>query len=187
MIPILFVGLFLKDYVKEIFGSGLIIVGIMLLLTAVLLLLGEFFSNRQIKKSKESGKEAGKEVGYLEAFIIGIAQAFAVMPGLSRSGTTIATGLMLGVKKSAIAQFSFLMVLIPILGEAFLELIGGEFSMAVSGISGLSLILGAVTAFVSGYIACRWMINIVKKAKLHYFAIYCAVAAIFCIVFELVR
>lgn len=187
MIPILFVGLFLKDYVKEIFGSGLMIVGIMLLLTAVLLLLGEYFSDRQMKKSKAEGKEAGKEVGYLEAFIIGLAQACAVMPGLSRSGTTIATGLMLGVKKSSIAQFSFLMVLIPILGEAFLELIGGEFSVAVSGISSWSLILGAVTAFISGYIACRWMINIVKKAKLRYFAIYCALAAIFCIVFELVR
>ncbi len=186
MIPVFIVGVFFKDYVESIFGAGLIVVGSMLLLTAVLLMLGEYLSNRQARKAQKSGAEAGKEVGYKEAFIIGLAQSIAVLPGLSRSGTTISTGLMLGVKKSAVAQFSFLMVMIPILGEAFLELIGGEFSAAASGISAGSLIAGFLTAFISGYIACRWMINIVRKAKLHYFSIYCVIAAVFCFVFELV-
>ena len=99
------------------------------------------------------GREPGKEVGYKEAFIIGLSQALAVLPGLSRSGTTISTGLMLGVRKSSMAQFSFLMVLVPILGEAFLQLVGGDFSAEASGISTLSLLLGTLTAFVSGYIA----------------------------------
>ncbi len=186
MIPVFIVGVFFKDYVEGIFGAGLLVVGSMLLLTAVLLMLGEYLSNRQARKAEQSGAEAGKEVGYKEAFIIGLAQSIAVLPGLSRSGTTISTGLMLGVKKSAVAQFSFLMVMIPILGEAFLELIGGEFSAAASGISVGSLIAGFLTAFVSGYIACRWMINIVRKAKLHYFSIYCVIAAVFCFVFELI-
>jgi undecaprenyl-diphosphatase len=106
----------------------------------------------------------------------------AVLPGLSRSGTTIATGLLCGVKKSSMAQFSFLMVLVPILGEAFLELVGGEFAAGVSGISSLSLLLGFIAAFVSGFIACKWMINIVKRAKLVYFAIYCALAGVLSII-----
>lgn len=106
------------------------------------------------------------------------------MPGLSRSGTTISTGLMLGVRKSSMAQFSFLMVLIPILGEAFLQLIGGDFAASTSGISALSLTLGTLTAFISGYIACRWMIRIVQRARLRWFALYCLVAAAFCFIFE---
>lgn len=169
MIPVFIVGVFFKDFVTDIFGSGLVIVGAMLLLTAVLLFVGEVLSNRQARKAALEGREPGKEVGYKEAFIIGIGQAFAVLPGLSRSGTTIATGLMLGVRKSAMAQFSFLMVLIPILGEAFLQLVGGDFAAESSGISTLSLILGTLTAFGSGYVACRWMIRIVQKARLRYF------------------
>lgn len=188
MIPVFIVGVFFKDYVTDIFGTGLFVVGCMLLVTAVLLCLGEFLSSRQARRASVSGKaESGKEVGYLEAFIIGLAQSVAVLPGLSRSGTTISTGLMLGVKKSAVAQFSFLMVLVPILGEAFLELIGGEFAAGASGISSWSLVAGAVAAFVSGYIACRWMISIVKKARLRYFAIYCCAAAILCFVLEFVK
>lgn len=188
MIPVLIVGLFFKDYVEQIFGSGLLIVGAMLLLTAILLSLSEYLSRRQQKiANQESGKveEVGKEVGYKEAFIIGIAQSIAVLPGLSRSGSTIATGLMLGVKKSSIAQFSFLMVLVPILGQAFLELIGGEFSAEASGISTSALLLGFLSAFISGFIACRWMIMIVKKAKLFYFAIYCTIAGLFAITLAL--
>jgi undecaprenyl-diphosphatase len=182
MIPVLIVGLFFKDYVESIFGSGLLIVGCMLLLTSTLLLLGEWLSKRQSLKNVDN---QGKEVGYKEAFIIGLAQAVAVLPGLSRSGTTISTGLMCGVKKSAVAQFSFLMVIVPILGEAFLQLVEGGFSFASSGISTLSLALGALSAFVSGYIACRWMINIVKKAKLFYFAIYCALVGTITIISSL--
>lgn len=184
MIPVFIVGMFFKDFVTGIFGAGLLVVGCMLILTAVLLVLGEYLSNRQARKAASSGKEAGKEVGYKEAFIIGLAQSVAVLPGLSRSGSTISTGLMLGVKKSSVAQFSFLMVLIPILGEAFLELVGGDFAADASGISAFSLVLGAFAAFVSGYMACRWMIRIVQKARLRYFAVYCAAAAVLCFVLE---
>ena len=184
MIPVFIVGVFFKDFVEDIFGSGLIIVGSMLILTAVLLTLGETLSNRQARRAAAEGREPGREVGWWDALIIGIAQAFAVMPGLSRSGTTISTGLMLGVRKSSMAQFSFLMVLIPILGEAFLQLIGGDFSASTSGISALSLTLGTLTAFISGYIACRWMIRIVQRARLRWFALYCLVAAAFCFIFE---
>lgn len=174
MIPIFVVGVFFKDHVEAIFGSGLLVVGCMLLLTALLLTLSEWLSNRQ--------KEGGHPVTYKDAIVIGIAQAFAVLPGLSRSGTTISTGLMLGVKKEDMAQFSFLMVLVPILGEAFLELVGGELSGAASGIAPLSLLLGFASAFLSGLFACTLMINIVKKAKLWIFALYCVIAGLACIV-----
>jgi len=179
MIPVMFVGFFCKDFVEGIFGSGIITVGCMLLVTALLLVLGEWLSSRAEACSSHA---SGEEITYRQALIIGAAQAVAVLPGLSRSGTTIATGLMCGVKKSAVAQFSFLMVLIPILGEAFLELIGGEFSAASSGISGTALACGATAAFISGYCACRWMIDIVRKARLRWFAIYCAAAGILAII-----
>lgn len=178
MIPIFIVGVFFKDHVEAIFGSGLMVVGCMLLLTACLLTLSEWLSKRQ--------QGEGRPVSFKDAIIIGLAQACAVLPGLSRSGTTISTGLMLGVKKSEIAQFSFLMVLVPILGEAFLELVGGELTGAESGISGLSLLLGFASAFLSGLFACTLMINIVKKAKLWLFAVYCVVVGVACIVSTLV-
>ena len=180
MIPVAVVGFFFKDRVEAVFGSGLFVVGSMLLLTAVLLFVSETLSNRQARKAVSEGREPGKEVGYKEAFIIGLSQALA-------SGTTISTGLMLGVRKSSMAQFSFLMVLVPILGEAFLQLVGGDFSAESSGISTMSLLLGTLTAFVSGYVACRWMIRIVQKARLRYFSIYCCVAAAFCFIFELLK
>lgn len=182
MIPVFIVGVFFKDYVEAIFGSGLLIVGLMLLLTAFLLYISEVLSEKQQRRAAANGAESGKSVGYKEAFIIGLAQAVAVLPGLSRSGSTISTGLMLGVKKSEIAQFSFLMVLIPILGEAFLELVGGEFAGAASGIAPLSLALGFVAAFLSGLFACTLMINIVKRAKLWIFSIYCVLVGGACIV-----
>lgn len=189
MIPVAVVGFFFKDQVEAVFDSDwvLFVVGSMLLLTAVLLFVSETLSNRQARKAVSEGREPGKEVGYKEAFIIGLSQALAVLPGLSRSGTTISTGLMLGVRKSSMAQFSFLMVLVPILGEAFLQLVGGDFSAESSGISTMSLLLGTLTAFVSGYVACRWMIRIVQKARLRYFSIYCCVAAAFCFIFELLK
>jgi undecaprenyl-diphosphatase len=150
----------------------------MLLLTAVLLSLSEYLSNRQ--------QGEGRPVGFKDAIIIGIAQAFAVLPGLSRSGTTISTGLMLGVRKSDVAQFSFLMVLVPILGEAFLELVGGEFAGEASGIPALSLVLGFASAFLSGLFACTLMVNIVKRAKLWLFAVYCVIVGIACIVSSII-
>ncbi len=188
MIPIFIVGVFFKDYVEAIFGSGIAVVGFMLLVTASLLSLSELLSRRAAREAQQSssGEEVGKSIGYKEAFIIGLAQACAVLPGLSRSGATISTGLMLGVKKSQVAQFSFLMVLVPILGEAFLELVGGEFGQAASGIGTLPLVLGFMAAFLSGLFACTLMINIVKKRSLWGFAVYCALAGIACILSTLV-
>jgi len=171
MIPVGIVGVLFKDWVEELFGSGLLIVGSMLCLTAVLL----FVSDR-VSAAREEKNETGSDVTYKSALIIGIAQAFAVLPGLSRSGSTISAGLLCGVKKSAVAQFSFLMVLVPILGEAFLDAVGGEFGAAASGISATSLAVGSITAFISGYAACRWMIGIVRRARLYWFSIYCLVA-----------
>lgn len=174
MIPVFIVGVFFKDEVESIFGSGLMIVGCMLLVTAALLSLSEWLSKRNAG--------GGHPVTFKDAVIIGIAQACAVLPGLSRSGSTISVGLMLGVKKEDVAQFSFLMVLVPILGEAFLELVGGEFSGAASGIPPVSLALGFVSAFLSGLFACTLMVNIVKRAKLWLFAVYCVIAGAACII-----
>ncbi len=166
MIPIGIVGVFFKEAVEEVFGSGLLIVGCMLLLTATLLIFSYFAKPRQ-----------REHISMKDAFIIGLAQACAVMPGLSRSGSTIATGLMLGNKKESLAQFSFLMVIPPILGEALLDVLkmvkGDD---AFGDISALPLVVGFVAAFVSGCVACKWMINIVKKGKLVWFGVYCAIA-----------
>ena len=168
MIPIGIVGVFFKDEVEAIFGSGLVVVGCCLLLTALLLSFSYYYEPKQ----KEN-------ISMKDAFIIGLAQACAVLPGLSRSGSTIATGLLLGDNKAKLAQFSFLMVMPPILGEALLDgmkMMKGE---AVAGdIPALSLVVGFLAAFVSGCLACKWMINIVKKGKLIYFAIYCAIAGV---------
>ena len=165
MIPIGIVGFF-KDYVEEIFGSGLLIVGCMLLVTALLLTFS-YYAKPRVKEN----------ISMRDAFIIGLAQACAVLPGLSRSGSTIATGLLLGDNKAKLAQFSFLMVIPPILGEALLDgmkIVKGA-AAGTTDISVLSLVVGFVAAFASGCIACKWMINIVKKGKLIYFAIYCAI------------
>ena len=168
MIPVGIVGVFFKDYVEEVFGSGLVIVGCMLLLTAALLTFSYIAKPR--KKEK---------ISLRDAFIIGLAQACAVMPGLSRSGSTIATGLLLGNKKESLAQFSFLMVIPPILGEALLDVVKGlKGEEAFGGIDMMPLAIGFIAAFVSGCIACKWMINIVKKGKLIYFGIYCAIAGV---------
>lgn len=178
MIPVGIVGVFFKDYVEEIFGSGLAIVGSMLLVTALFLTFSYYAKPRQ----KQS-------ISTRDAFIIGLSQAVAVLPGLSRSGTTIATGLLLGNSKENLAQFSFIMVIPPILGEALLDVVkmikGG--AEAVTGdISAASLIVGFIAAFVSGCLACKWMINIVKRGKLVYFAIYCAIAGIATLIFNFI-
>lgn len=174
MIPVAIVGFFFKDKVEAIFGSGLLVVGICLLITATLLAFSYFAKPRQ-----------REEISPLHAFIIGIAQAVAVLPGLSRSGSTISTGLLLGNKKEKLAQFSFLMVIPPILGEALLDVkdmleVGVETTMA--GLPTTSLIIGFIAAFVSGCLACKWMINIVKKGKLIWFAVYCAIVGLLTIV-----
>ena len=174
MIPVGIVGVFFKDQVEEVFGSGLLIVGCMLLVTAALLVFSYYARPRQ-----------RENISPLHAFIIGLAQAVAVLPGLSRSGSTIATGLLLGNKKEKLAQFSFLMVIPPILGEALLDVVKGlKGEEAFGGIDALPLIVGFVAAFVSGCIACKWMINIVKKGKLVWFGVYCAIAGAATIVFS---
>ena len=177
MIPVGIVGVFFKDVVEEIFGSGLLIVGIMLLLTAALLSFSYFAKPRQKEK-----------ISFKDAFIIGLAQACAVMPGLSRSGSTIATGLLLGDKKEKLAQFSFLMVIPPILGEALLDVIkmmkGGVVTV-MGDIPLSSLIVGFIAAFIFGCLACRWMVDIVKRGKLIYFAVYCAVVGLGVIIFSI--
>ena len=171
MIPIFVVGIFFKDAVESIFGQGLLVVGCCLLVTAGLLAYSYYGKPRQ----KES-------ISLLDAFIIGIAQAVAVLPGLSRSGSTIATGLILGNNKAHMAQFSFLMVIPPILGEALLDTIKAAkegFNAAFGDLSVMALVVGFVAAFVSGIAACKWMIGIVRRGKLIYFAYYCvAVGAV---------
>ncbi len=164
MIPVAIVGVFFKEYVEELFGSGLLVVGCALLVTAGLLAFA-YYAKPRLKTN----------ISFVDAFIIGLAQACAVIPGLSRSGSTIATGTLLGNNKERVAKFSFLMVLVPILGEALLDLMKGDLSQAESGISALSLFVGFCAAFVSGYFACSWMINLVKKGKLIWFALYCLV------------
>ncbi|MBR4296892.1 MAG: undecaprenyl-diphosphate phosphatase [Bacteroidaceae bacterium] len=167
MIPIGIVGVFFKDKVEAIFGSGLTIVGACLLLTAILLSYS-YFAKPRLKE----------KISLRDAFIIGLAQALAVLPGLSRSGSTIATGLILGNKKENMAQFSFLMVIPPILGEALLDCIKAYkegMAAAFGGCDATALIIGFIAAFISGCVACKWMINIVRRGKLIYFAIYCLI------------
>lgn len=176
MIPVFIVGVFFKDVVTGMFGS-LTGVAIALIVTALLL----FFSDMASKPGKAATgivpeNKYRNGISYWQAFAVGIGQALAVAPGLSRSGTTISTGLICGVKREVMAQFSFLMVLVPILGEAFLQLVGGE--MGESTVGWLPLSLGFVSAFVSGLFACKVMIALVKKAKLSWFALYCAVVAV---------
>lgn len=167
MIPVFIVGVFFKDQVEALFGNGLLLVGICLLITAALLALSEWLQKRRQNK--------GHEVGYKDAIIIGIAQACAVLPGLSRSGTTIATGLLCGVKKESVAQFSFLMVLIPILGEALLDGMKLAKGTMTTDLDAVPAVVGFLAAFITGCLACRFMIEIVRRQRLVWFAIYCAI------------
>lgn len=174
MVPIGIVGVFFKDKVEEIFASGLPVVGVCLLLTAALLI----FSHRARPRHKES-------ISLTDALIIGLSQACAVLPGLSRSGTTISTGLFLGINKEKLAKFSFLMVIPPILGEALLD--GVKMSrlgvdQVMNGLSLPALAIGFLAAFISGAAACKWMIRLVAKGRLTWFAYYCAVVGLLCII-----
>ena len=183
MIPVGVVGLFFKDYIESLYGDNVIVVvGCCLLVTSVLLALTHCYQPREKDK-----------ISPLHAFIIGVAQACAVLPGLSRSGSTIATGLLLGNSRKNLAQFSFLMVIPPILGEALLdfkhmfapsaEYLAEHAGEATAVVPTSSLIVGFIAAFISGCIACKWMIALVKKCKLIYFAIYCAIVgaiALYC-------
>lgn len=170
MIPIGIVGFMFKNKIDAILASNyvMVVVGAMLLLTALLLAFAYYAKPRQ--------KDA---ISYRDAFVIGVAQAMAAMPGLSRSGSTIATGLLLGNRKEVVATFSFLMVLAPIMGETLLNVLDG--GLVISGVSTAALVAGFVSAFVVGCLACRFMIDIVKRGKLIWFAVYCAVVGVIAI------
>lgn len=178
MIPVFIVGMFFKEQVTALFG-GLKVVGFALIVTAILLYHSDnrhmFTTNGRCRAERKKYRNG---ISFLQAFVVGIGQAVAVIPGLSRSGTTISVGLLSGVKRSRMAQFSFLMVLVPILGEAFLDLMGGGFGESAYIIGEIPLLLGFVSAFLSGLFACRVMISIVKRASLKWFAFYCAIVGI---------
>lgn len=167
-IPVLVLGLFFKEEIEQLFTGNLVLVGSMLIFTSLLLGLTHF------------AKKTDGEITFLKTLIIGIAQALAVVPGISRSGATIATGLLLQTNKNEIAKFSFLMVLIPILGAAFLDLASGEITSNET-IGLIPLLIGFTAAFFSGLLACSWMIKIIKRGKLIYFAIYCLVIGVIAI------
>ena len=171
MIPVGVVGLFFKDAIEAAFSS-ITVVGVMLLVTSALLAFAYYAKPRQ----KDT-------ISYRDSFIIGLAQAVAVLPGLSRSGSTIATGLLLGNKKQSVAQLSFLMVLPPILGNALLDIVKGDFG---GGVETLPLVAGFIAAFVTGCVACKWMIDIVKRGKLIWFAIYCGIVGVVALVTSLI-
>lgn len=185
-IPIGIVGVFFKDTVEEFFGNGLTVVGVCLIATALLLGFAHFTG----LKSEGSGMvnaSKGRDITWLDAFIIGCAQALAVLPGLSRSGTTIATGIMLGDKRDKVASFSFLMVIIPILGEALLDLkdiISTPSAQGDTAVGALALIIGFLSSFIVGCCACKWMLNLVKKGKLVWFAVYCVAMGIICLLWR---
>ena len=187
-IPIMIVGIFFKDNVEALFGKNLLTVGIALCATALLLTFAYYF--RRTTADSPAIRQGGykpHDITFLDAFIIGIAQAIAVIPGLSRSGSTIATGLMLGDKREQIAKFSFFMVIIPILGEALLDIkdmVSGSGDTTAESIGIVPLLTGFIAAFVVGCLACKWMLNIVKKGKLVWFAVYCLIAGLLCIIFN---
>lgn len=171
MIPVFIVGVFFKDQVEMLFSS-LYVVGGALILTSVLLYFSDAIARSKVKRKNN----CTNGISYWQAFVVGLGQAVAVIPGLSRSGTTISTGLLVGVKREVVAQFSFLMVIIPILGEAFLSIVGGDLAASTVGV--LPLAVGFLSAFISGIFACRVMIDLVKKAQLKWFALYCLVVGV---------
>jgi undecaprenyl-diphosphatase len=173
-IPVLILGVFFKDQVENLFGGRIGLVGTMLMITSLLLLFANYAKNLK------------KDISFPKAFIIGIAQAFAVVPGISRSGATISTSLLMGVDKEKATRFSFLMVLIPIIGAMLLDIIDMIQEPELShGISIPVLLIGFLAAFITGIVACRWMIAIVKKGKLLYFAIYCFIIGLTAIGFSI--
>lgn len=184
-IPIAFVGFFLKDYIDDFFDNNLLVVGICLIVTAALLAFAHF--SDRAPSGKMLPAEKGRDITWADAFIIGCAQALAVLPGLSRSGTTIATGILIGDKRSKVAYFSFLMVIIPILGEALLDLkdlVGDPAQQGDNGIGVLCLLIGFFSSFVVGCCACKWMINLVRRGKLVWFSVYCVIMGVICILWR---
>lgn len=180
-IPIGIVGVLFKDQVEEFFGAGLSVVGICLMVTAGLLTFAHFsdrIGGRMLKPN------TGRDITFMDAFVIGCAQAVAVIPGLSRSGTTIATGILIGDKRDRVAAFSFLMVIIPILGEALLDLakmVSPDPNAPVAEVGWLPMTIGFVASFLVGCAACKWMLKLVNKGKLVWFALYCLAVGLLCL------
>lgn len=172
MIPAALVGILLDDWIEELFSKNMLLVGIMLLVTAGLLYLAD------------KAKKTEKKVGYLDAVIIGVSQAIAILPGISRSGSTISTSVLLGIDRERSARFSFLMVVPLILGKMAKDVKDGAFSELDGSI--LPYVIGFITAGVVGYFACKWMIALVKKAKLIYFSFYCIIVGLAAIIITLV-
>ena len=182
-IPVAIVGLFFKEQVEGFFGEGLTVVGTCLLVTAALLTFAYFFRRRPSNRNG-NGRIREHEITWFDAFIIGCSQAVAVLPGLSRSGTTIATGLILGDRRDSLAQFSFFMVIIPILGEGLLDavkMIKGAETATGGAIDAIPLAVGFLAAFIVGCLACKWMINLVRRGKLVWFAVDCLAVGILCL------
>jgi undecaprenyl-diphosphatase len=167
-VPVAFTGILFKEQIEMLFNGNLIFIGSMLIITAIMLML------TSIVKYSEN------KLTFAKAFIIGIAQAIAVLPGISRSGSTIATGLLLKTNKEDVTRFSFLMVLIPVLGASFIDIAETDFTSG-NTIGIFPLLVGFTAAFISGLLACSWMIKIVKKGKLIYFAIYCLIIGLIAI------
>ncbi len=168
MLPAAFIGVFFENEMETFFGGAVVLVGFMLIITALLLWLAD------------KAKNTNKNVSYSNAVVIGIAQALAILPGISRSGATISTSVLLGNDKTKAARFSFLMVVPLIIGKIIKDLIDGDISTEMSSPS--TLILGFIAAFISGLVACTWMIKLVRKSKLSYFAIYCLAVGILTII-----
>ncbi|WP_424492465.1 undecaprenyl-diphosphate phosphatase [Salinimicrobium sp. GXAS 041] len=170
MIPAAFVGLFFEEQLELLFGGNLLFVGFMLLITALLLWLAD------------KAKNTEKPVSYANAFVIGFAQAIALLPGISRSGATISTSVLLGNDKTKAARFSFLMVVPLILGKIAKDLLFGDLSNTTMELT--PLLAGFIAAFVAGFAACTWMIQLVRKSKLSYFAVYCFIVGLIAIIYE---
>lgn len=184
MIPIAIVGLFFKDQVEGLFGENLFTVAVCLIITAILLFLSDQSGRFRSMSSSRSEKTHRNGISYLQAAVVGLGQACAVAPGLSRSGTTIATGLICGVRRDVMAQFSFLMVLVPIIGEQALTIIKGIGETAAApGVGFLPLLMGFIGAFGAGLFSCKVMVELVKRAKLVWFSIYCLLAAFVILIF----
>ncbi|WP_272021723.1 undecaprenyl-diphosphate phosphatase [Olleya namhaensis] len=173
MIPAALVGLFFEEQLEQLFGGNILLVGCMLIITAVLL----FFADK--------AKNTNKNVSFKNAFIIGVSQAIAMLPGISRSGATISTSVLLGNDKTKAARFSFLMVVPLIFGKIAKDILGGDLNFENQNITALSA--GFIAAFVAGLFACTWMISLVKKSKLSYFAIYCAIVGVIAISFSILN
>lgn len=185
-IPVGIVGVAFKKDIEGFFGGDLTVVGICLMVTAALLAFSYFFRTSPLTAKSYTPRD----ITWLDAFIIGVSQAVAVLPGLSRSGTTIATGVLIGDKREEVAQFSFFMVIIPILGEALLDLkdmlsnLSAGTGAQADAIGFGPMLIGFIVAFVSGCLACKWMLSIVKKGKLVWFAAYCLAVGVLCLCFN---